>query len=248
MKRILCIMGCLLFLTGSAYAVEVSVTPQYCSPDLDAGAKIEKNNIGTEVDFVDDLDMEDEDILGAAVDLKLGRSSHVLVSYWSVGYDGKNTLTRSFDFNGRSYAVGSTVTSSFDLDAWELGYAFDLFNFESFRLGPVLNVNYYSVDTELSSNLIPTSNREKSDLVFPFAGIRFGIGFLENKVELTGQVAGLFWQGSGFWDGSAQLSFYPMENVAITAGYRMIHLDVSDDDDSADFELDGPTLSTTVRF
>ncbi len=248
MKRILVLAACLVFLSVSAFAMEVSVAPVYWDPDLNAKAKIEKNNVGTEIDFTDDLGMDDEGIPGVSVDLKLGRSNHFIFGYWSVGYDGRNRLTRDFSFNGQLYTAGSTVTSSFDLDTIEFGYAFDLLNFESFRLGPVLQVNYYSVDTELKSDLVTASNDEKMDLVFPMPGIRFGMGFLENKLELSGQFAGLFWQGSGFWDGSAALSYYPMKNLGITAGYRVIRLDVSDDDDSADLKLDGPTLSATLRF
>ena len=248
MPRIVSLVGCLLLAASVAQAVELSVTPIYWTPDLDANAKIEKNNIGTEVDFVDDLGMDDEDIPGVSVDLLLGRSNHFLFSYWSVGYDGKNTLTRSFDFNGQTYTVGSTVTSSLDVDTYELGYVWDVINFESFRLGPALNVNYYQVEAALRSNLLPTVNDEKFDLVFPMAGIRFGIGFLDNKVELTGRFGGLFWQGSGFWDGAAEVAFRPLQNVAVSAGYRMIHLDVSDDDDSADLQLGGLTVSATYRF
>ena len=248
MPRIAALAGSLLLAASAAQAVELSVTPIYWTPDLDASAKIEKNGIGTEVDFVDDLGMDDEDIPGVTVDLLLGRSNHFLFSYWSVGYDGRNTLTRSFDFNGRSYAVGSTVTSSLDLDTYELGYAWDVLNFGTFRLGPTLNVNYYQVAASLRSDLIPTVNDEKFDLVFPMAGIRFGMDLLDGKVGVGARFSGLFWQGSGFWDGAAELSFRPLKNVAVAGGYRMIHLDVSDDDDSADLELGGLTLSATVRF
>lgn len=247
MKRILVLAACLVFLSVSAFAMEVSVTPVYWSPDLNTEVKIEKDNIGDKIDFTEDLGMDDEGVTGVAVDLKVGNSSHFIFGYWSVGYDGRNTLTRSFNFNGQPYAAGSTVTSSFDLDAYELGYAFDLLNTESFRLGPVLQVNYYSLDTELSSPA-PVPNDEKMDLVFPMPGLRFGMSFLENKLELSGQFAGLWWHGSGFWDGSAALSYYPVKNLGISAGYRMIRLDVSDDDDSANLKLDGPALSATFRF
>ncbi|MEK6777469.1 MAG: hypothetical protein AABY87_11440 [bacterium] len=248
MKRILVLAACLVFLSVSAFAVEVSVTPVYWSPDLSAKAKLEKSNLGDEIDFTDDLGMDDEGIPGVTVDLKLGTSHHFIFSYWSVGYDGRKTLTRDFDYNGQTYTLGSTVTSSFDLDSYGVGYAFDLLNSESFRLGFLLNVNYYSMDPELKSNLLPSTNSQKIDVILPFPGIRFSMGFLENKLELAAQFAGLWWHGSGFWDGSAALSYYPMKNLGISAGYRMIHLDVSETNDTANLKLDGPTLSATFRF
>jgi len=39
-----------------------------------------------------------------------------------------------------------------------------------------------------------------------------------------------------------------MKNLGISAGYRMIRLDVSEDGDSAFLKLGGPTLSATLRF
>ncbi len=253
MKRILTITGFLMFwLSATAFAVELSVTPVYWyEPNLDARVKIERNAIGQEIDLEENLDIVNENIPGVTVDLKLGRSNHFLLSYWSVGYDGRVTLTsnNTFDFNGTHYnVVGDTVSSAYDLDVVEVGYAFDLLNFETFRAGFLLNVNYYSMDAELSSVNNPVTNREKAEIVLPLPGLRFGIGFLKNKVELTGQFAGLWFQGDGFWDGSVGLSVHPVERLDITAGYRRIHLDVSDDDDSANIKLDGPTIAATLRF
>ena len=250
MKRILFVMGCLLFLTTSVQAAEYSVTPLYWATDLHARARIEEKNVGEEIDFVRDLGMDDEDALGATVDIKLGLSNHFLFSYWSTGFDGNKVIKRTFDYDGATYVAGSRVRSSFDLDVIEFGYAFDLLNFETFRAGFMLNANYYGIDTELET--IPfvqaLSKAEKIDLVFPLAGLRFGISFMDKMVELSGQFAGAFWQGSGWWDTSVQIAYHPVENAAILIGYRAIHLDVSDDDDSANVKLSGPTVSATIRF
>ncbi len=250
MKRILYFMGCLLILTTSVYAVEVSVAPVYWDPDFEADARIRKNNIGDTIDFQDDLGIDDESIPGVNIDLKLGKSNHFLFSYWTVGYDGKNTLTRAFDFNGETYALSTMVTSAFDMDVFGVGYVFDLLKFESFHVGPMLKVNYYAVETELKTNdpAIPLANEDKLDLVFPFVGVRFGINLWDDKLKLNGEFAGLWWQSSGFWDGSVELAYYPLEELAISAGYRSIHLDIDDDDDRANLKLDGPTVMLNYRF
>jgi hypothetical protein len=194
--------------------------------------------------------MDDEDVYGVTVDLLLGRSNHFLFSYWTVDYDGNKEITsaaEAFEFNGLLYGVGDRVRSSFDLDTLEFGYAYDLLNFETFRLGFVLNVNWYFAETELTSDVNPT-NDDKIDLVFPLPGIRFGKAFLENRLWLTGQFAGMWWQGSDWWDTRAELSFYPIKNLGISGGYRAMHLDVSDDDDSANMKFPGFMGSVTFRF
>jgi len=71
MKKVLYLMGCLLILTTSVYAVEVSVAPVYWDPDLEAEARIRRNNIGDTVDFQDDLGLDDESAPGVNIDLKL---------------------------------------------------------------------------------------------------------------------------------------------------------------------------------
>lgn len=251
MKKILVLMVALVFLSATAFAAEVSVSPIYWwNPNLDGTVSISKAGVGQKVDFVDDLDMEDESIPGVSVEFKLGTSSHFMLSYWSMGYNGSNTLTQAFDFNGKTYTAGSTVKSSFDLNSYGLGYAFDLLDFGSFHIGPMLDLNFYAMNTELSTNdpSIPLKNNNRMDLLLPFAGVRFGASFMDNKVELGGEFSGLWWQGNGFWKGSAMLSYYPIKNLGISAGYRMIHLDLSEDGNGVDLKLDGPTLSATFRF
>ncbi len=250
MKRIWTIVGGLvLFTSVSAYALEFSITPNIWEPNLDAKVKISRLGIGEAVDFQHDLGLNDEGVLGGAVDMKFGRSNHLQFSYWSVGYDSKNhVLKRNIEYNGRTYTANSQVSSSFDLDAFELEYAYDVLNFESFRFGFLANVNLYAVDTELNSPLFTTPNGDNLHVVLPLVGTRFGFGLLENRVQFTGQIAGLWWQGSGFWDGAVGLTLFPKGRFSVNAGYRVIHLDISDNNDSADLKLEGPTFSATLRF
>jgi opacity protein-like surface antigen len=250
MKRFLSLLGCIMLLATSVQAMEISVTPLYWAPDLHAYARIEKDHVGDEIDFDRDLGMDDEDVFGGTVDITFGRSNHFILSYWTTGYDGNKVLERTFDYNGATYDAGDRVKSSFDLDVWEFGYAFDLLNFETFRAGFMLNVNYYGIDTALDTVPFDSvkSREENMDLVFPVPGIRVAMLFMDKKLEVSGQFGGLWWQGSGWWDTSGQLSYHPMENAAISVGYRAIHIDASDDDDSINLKLDGLTASATIRF
>lgn len=248
MKKILAITGLLMFwMAVTAMAAEISIKPMYWKPDLNAKAKIQNNSVGEEVDFVRELGLDDESIPGITLDLKLGRSQHFLFSYWSVGYDNHNqNLKAKVQFNGKTFSAGTKVSSTLNLDAMGLGYAFDLLQSETFRGGFILNVNYYSIYSELKSSVISTE--DKANLVFPMPGIRLGAGFLQNKVELTGQLTGLWWKGSGFWDGNVELSYRPINNLSFALGYRAIHLDLSDNGDRANVKLEGPSVSATLRF
>jgi hypothetical protein len=252
MNKILYWTICFLVVTSvSAHALEVSVTPFYWLPDLDAELKIKRNKIGNTVDFVDDLGMDDDEgVQGGMVDLKFGRSNHFYLSYWSVGYDEKDhELTGTISYNGIVYPSGTSVTSSLDLDTFEGGYAFDLLDFETFRLGFLLNVNWYAVDSKINT-LSPSyiENDDKMDLVFPLLGVRSRMGFWGNRIQLSGRFAGLWWHGSGWWDGSAEISYHPYNNLSVAGGYRAIHLDASQDDDVVNIKLDGLIASLTYRF
>ncbi|NOY53136.1 MAG: hypothetical protein GXP58_05885 [Deltaproteobacteria bacterium] len=248
MKRILLMTGCVIFwMVSVAAAAEISVKPMYWKPDLNAEAKIQKSSVGEKVDFVNELGLDNESIPGITVDLKLGRSQHFLLSYWSVGYDNHNqNLKTKVRFNGETFSVGTKVSTTLDLDALGAGYAFDLLQSESFRAGFILNVNYYSIYAKLKSSMTSTDN--KANLVLPMPGIRLGAGFLQNKVELTGQLTGLWWKGSGFWDGNVELSYRPINNLSFALGYRAIHFDISDNGDRANVKLEGPSVSATLRF
>ena len=249
MRKIATMVAVLLVLAAAtAHALEVSVKPIYWSPDLDTRARVEQDGIGDEIDLSSDLGMDDEDIYGATIDLGLGRSSHVILSYWTVDYSGNEVLGRDLRYDGRTYDAGSRVRSDFDFDAYELGYAFDLVNFESFYAGLVLQLNAFIIDTELRSNLLPIPDEEDFNLIYPLPAIRFGYRFFNNKAELAGKFGGLWWQGSGWWDASAELAVYPIKNLGLSAGYRFLHYDISDDDDSINFKMDGFTASAVLRF
>lgn len=236
MRNIAVILAVLLVLAGAtAHAVEVSVKPLYWSPDLDTRMRVGQNNIGDEIDLASDLGMDDEDIYGATIDLGLTRSSHVILSYWTVDYSGDEVISRDLRYDGRSYVAGSRVRSDFDIDAYELGYAFDLINLESFCAGLLLQLNAFVIDSELRSNLLPIPNEEDFNLLYPLPGIQFGFRFLDNKAAVAGKFGGLWWQGSGWWDGSAELAIYPIKNLGVSAGYRFMHYDISDDDDRYQF-------------
>jgi hypothetical protein len=249
MNKILSWMICFLVATSiSAQALEVSVKPFYWFPDLDADIRIRKNSIGQRVDFIGDLGLDDDEgIPGVTLGLTLGKSNHFTFSYWWADYNEKfHTLPRTIQYKGVTYPSGSLVSSSLDLDTYETGYAYDLLNFETFKLGPILNVNYYSIDTVINSGSV--LNDDSLDLILPFVGLRCAKGFWDNRIELSGQFAGMWWHGSGFWDGAAELSYHPLENLSISAGYRAIHLDVSKDRDVANIKLDGATISATFRY
>ena len=241
----------LVFTSVSAHALEVTVTPFYWLPDLDAELKIKRNKIGNWVDFVDDLGMDDDEgVQGGMVDLKFGRSNHFSLSYWSVGYDEKeHELKQDIFYNGIKYSEGTRVTSALDLDTFEAGYAFDLLDFKTFQLGFLLNVNWYAVDSEINQ-LSPEviENDDKMDLVFPLIGLRSRTGFWGNRIQLSGRFAGLWWHGSGWWDGSAEISYHLKNNITLAGGYRAIHVDASDDDDVVNIKLDGLTASVKFQF
>jgi hypothetical protein len=250
MRRIVYTIGCLLLLTTEIYALDISFTPQYWEPDLAAQARIKKGFVGEKVDFSDDLGMDDEGVIGGTVDKLVGLSGHVILSYWTVDYDGKKVLPRTFDYNGETYVEGSRVKSAFDFDALEFSYANDVHDYRTHRVGFLLGLNWYMSDIQLTTNdpAIPFTNDDKLDLFLPMAGGRFWLGFLDNMIQVSGQMAGLWWHGSGWWDADVKLSVEPIENLTISGGYRYIHLDVSQGDDSANLKLDGPTISATYLF
>ncbi len=99
MRKIATMAAVLLVLAAAtAHALEVSVKPFYWSPDLDTRMRIEQNNIGDDIDLDSDLGMDDEDIYGATIDLGVGRSSHFILSYWTVDYSGDEVIARDFGF------------------------------------------------------------------------------------------------------------------------------------------------------
>ena len=106
MRRIICTLVLVMGFAASASALELGVRGSYWFPEFDAQARVDDGNIiGTTMDVVDLLGIEDENFPALEVYAGLG-SHHIALSAVEMNFEGDAALTQSITFNGETYSTG----------------------------------------------------------------------------------------------------------------------------------------------
>ena len=120
MSKLMSLIGfllCLLLSSTPATAVEFGVRGYYWFPTLSGDISYDGSDVsGTELDLVDDLGLEDESFPMIEVFVGLG-DHHLSFTYYSVTYEGSETLDEDFEFGDATYSVGEDVDTRIEYRA-----------------------------------------------------------------------------------------------------------------------------------
>lgn len=219
-------------------------------PQLSGSLKAVSSDIGSGIDFKDDLGMGDEAIPEGRVTWHTGSNSWLRLSYLQASYEGEKTLERTIDFSGRTFTLGTTVQSDADIKYGTLGWAWQFANLANgkIKLGTLLEVSVVSEDCSIQG----TGGLLESDtsLTAPVPAIGGALTvapweWLEGSLNLSGLPLGRY--GHTF-NAEGGLNFIVMKNVSVLCGYRYADLDVEDDPDFIKVRFSGPFAAATLRF
>jgi hypothetical protein len=253
MKKALFLLICMVAVVGMAVparAVELGVRGYYWFPTLDGHVKVDGNGIaGTTLDLKDDIGFDNESY--PIVEAFAGFGAHHLsLSYYHAKYDGTSDLTRTINFDGKTYTVGSRINTDLKYDVYDATYQYDLLNLENilagFSLGLVGKVKVIDGEIDLRSS---TQSASKSFTApVPMAGVNLHLGIIANWLEARVLATGMgYWDGSIF-DAQADISLTPFPFLDIHGGYRTFIIDVNRDDVDFNYNTSGPYVAVTVSF
>jgi hypothetical protein len=219
-------------------------------PQLSGSLKAVSNDVGSGVDFKDDLGMEDEAIPEGRVTWHTGPNSWLRVSYLQASYEGENTLERTIDFNGRTFIVGTTVQSDADLKYGTLGWAWQFVNLADgkIKLGTLLEISAANVDCPIQSTTGLVEADMSCTVPVPAIGCSLNVvpwRWMEGSLNLSGLPLGEY--GHTF-NAEGGLNFVLMKGVSVLCGYRYADLDIEDDLDFIKMKFSGPFVAATLRF
>lgn len=248
--------GILLILVV-AFTVALSTTPaeaiigvegRYWFTDLDGTVKSSEGALsGSDVDFVDDLALEDDDSFRGRITLELG-SHRFRYSQEDFGWSGQSTLSRTVEFMGKSYTVGTAITSNLDLEYQRFSYDYALFDTLGNRVGFILEVKHFDLEARLQAPGLGFDEKESFDAYLPSIGLSVQVGlpvFLSFGAELTGIGIG----GDAYlYDGEVMVNFSPFPLMTLSGGYRQLKIHVEDGEDQFDMTLKGPFVNLAVGF
>ena len=250
--RVTCFVITLLLFGGSVWADEiVSIKAGYITLNPDGTFAGDSGGLsGTKIDFDDDLNFGDSDELFAEIAVNLG-NFRLAIGYLPIDFSGKGILNQNIIFNGETFLINSEVSSSVDMDIYDVGLTWNILNIDDLpvrvQFGPELSAKV--VDAEVSMVDHTTGLRENDSVIAPVPtiGARTRLG-LADWASLVGRVGYMAYDGNSFLDVDGQLEFSPVPLVGVFAGYRYLDLDVDESGVFIDATLDGPYAGVLVRF
>jgi len=220
--------------------------------DLEASARVGDGDLGTLFDFEKDLGIGDEDIPEGRVTIATGPRSRVRIGYLAVEYSGDAAVTRTIEFGGETYTVGTRVLSSLEKRYARLGWTWQFVQAAGGRLrfGTVVEAKALAIDASLRAPELadPLAEAESLDGVLPTVGVAFDV-VPHRAIEVFGEATGLDAGDRGsMLDAEVGVRVRPLANLALLASYRVLDLRLDDDPDYAKLRIAGPFFGLALSF
>jgi len=216
------------------------------SPSGNFGAKV--NNIGARIDLEKDLKFDNSSQPTGEINVNLG-DSMVAFGFTPLNFTGQGVLARTINYNGKTFAAGSTASSEFKADLYDFSYTYFMINMDDlpsrFQLGLETSVKTINAKTNMSGAAITTA--KNTTIAIPTAGLRGRVA-LADFVGLSGRFGYLGYAGNFFTDAEAQVEFSPLPLLGIYGGYRYIKIKLDTNGLIADATFKGPFAGLFFRF
>jgi outer membrane protein len=243
---------CLAFIAGLALpagAFEIGARAYYWFPSLKAALKA--GSSGTEFNIKDDLGISDSNTYSVETFAGLG-NHHLTLSYTPLDYSADKNITRTINFNNKTYAAGSGVKTDLRLRMLDAEYRYDLLNFENILSGFSINLlgKIKYLDGEVKMNSTAAGEQKQTfGVPVPMIGAGLHVGLIANILEARAQAAGIGYSGNYFVDALADVAVTPFPFTRISAGYRYMKIKIDNVSDTyGDLDFYGPYLGFAVAW
>ncbi|MFQ5441506.1 MAG: hypothetical protein ACE5EB_02145 [Thermodesulfobacteriota bacterium] len=241
-------LAALLLFQTKAFAV-VDVEARYWFTNIDGEATATSGAvIGTNVNFVDDLGMEEnKGFVEGRITFELG-GHKVRYGYMPMTWDGTRTITQSISFAGQTFSASTSVDTEVEINLHRLGYEYDFIDFANNKIGAIIEMKYIDAQINLKDSALGLDETESLDIPIPTIGVAASVG-LPFLVEVSGEVTGLTLGSQAYLiDGEVAVNFKPAPFVVLAAGYRYMDFHVEKNDNQVDIRLQGPFITLKADF
>jgi hypothetical protein len=205
---------------------------------------------GTDINAEDDLGLDAPDVV-PYVKVWFGGKHRVAFSAMRLKLEGKIDLDESIVYDGDTYTVGDTVKTKLTANVYRLAWEADWISNGRMRIGTILGADLLDVTASLESQT--TSLKEDGDarVPVPVVGLLAEVQ-LAWGISVYGEAAG-FYAKYGDVEGrlveaEAGLKYDLRGYVQISAGWRLMNINVEDQDNKFDLTLSGLVAGLGVRF
>ena len=236
--------------TGERYHVEAAIG--FWNPPPVFQIRSESLGVlGSTIDAVTDLGIEQKRITELRFVLRPGRKHKFRINYLPMTYDATATVKRDFIFNGQLFRVNLPVTTDLSWKTWALGYEYDFLYRDRWYVGFVLQAKLTDIEANLKSPVVTEFARAQAPI--PTLG---GIArvYVVPNISITGELIGFKvpeiderYQAHYFdFDLYGTVNFN--DYVGAQLGYRSLDLGYIFEDDHGDFKAKGIYFGGVVRY
>jgi len=249
------LVACIVCAAAAAMAAEdratIELEGRYWMPDLStSGRFVDEGNLGTDIDFKDDLGLSDKNFPQARITLNLGENHRLRASYTPISYSGDHNLIKTIIFSDTTYNIGTRVITDLDIQYITLGWAWQFVNIGNgtLKLGPVVDLKGFIFDASLQAPALGVDESAGAPAGFPTIGLALDVN-PRDKVNIFAEVTGVYAGKYGYFaDGEAGLKLIPIKNLSISGGYKILKLDAEYEESFLKLRIGGPFVGAALRF
>ncbi|XHS00857.1 hypothetical protein ACFB49_24580 [Sphingomonas sp. DBB INV C78] len=226
-------------------------------------SSVQRPDVGTEIDFEQDLDLTDRKTLPAFfAGARLGSNFSVGLEYYSLSRKGEQVIDRDITFDDVTYPVNANVSSKFTTDVYRLTVGYAFLRKENYEFGAALGLHATDFEVKLEGQgsvggAASSVQARKRDVLAPLPTIGlFGAWEIAPKLTINGRVDYLSLKIDDY-DGrlinaQAAISYRFHKNIGAGVMYRYVDYRVDVDKENwqgrVSYEFSGPSIFLQVGF
>ena len=237
--------------TGERYHIEAALA-FWNPPPVFSLASESLGVLGTKIDAVTDLGIDQHFISELRFVLRPGRKHKFRINYLPMSYTASSTVKREFIFNGIRYGLNLPVTTDLSWKTWALGYEYDFLYTDRFFVGFVLQAKVTDIQASLKAPIgtefaraqapIPTIGGIGRVYVVPNISITGELDFLKIPDTIDERYQAHYWDFDLY--GTVNFNDY----VGAQVGYRSLDLGYLFEEDQGNFKAKGIYFGGVVRY
>lgn len=235
------------------------------APRIDTNVRVAtktQTSIGTDVDFENDLKLDNNEVLpSVSIGSRFGRVI-VNADFYKLKRNGSTSLQRDITFDDVTYPASAEVGSDFDSDIYRLTVGYAIVQHDNLELGAAFGLHATRFNLGISGEAsvgeagVSTEVRRR-DFLAPLPTIgAFGTYRIAPRIELNGRLDYLSLK-LGDYDGKlvnaqAGVTYRILDHIALGAAYRYVDYRVGVDKERWEgrvhYKLHGPALVLQASF